>query len=129
MTTNEDLQFDFELTVTRSDFKSPIIAVVSGKVKIRRNENRQIDLCVKSAITQAVTKWVQTKEGKPVFEFAGEDLNIGDLVTYGAARCEVFKHLLEEEGITDLKLSGPFQPAFGWSFDSVLVDCSQLPEC
>ena len=73
-------------------------------------------------VIRAVDAWIRcSDEGRQCFEYAGEDLNIGDLVSYlddaDLNRC------FSSEGITDFKVMEPI--VSGWNHDTVLTTVSE----
>ena len=74
-------------------------------------------------LIKAVTKWVQTPEGRPLFEYAADDLNIGDLSSY--CREPTLARLLKEEGINNFQIIQPDR--CDWNYDTPLVSTNNLP--
>jgi hypothetical protein len=76
------------------------------------------------ALCRAVTKWVQTDDGKSLFIYAADDLNIGDLAGNGID--DTLIRLLEYEGVKDFQIGHPDR--CDWNYDTRLVDMNSLPE-
>lgn len=108
-----------EVLVIREGNNDVAVVVSCEKSRTVQNGNQLLESLIK-----AVTKWVQTDEGKPVFGYATDDLNIGDLASHGTD--EVFKCLLEDEGIHGFQIIQPDR--CDWNYDTPLVDTNSLPE-
>lgn len=79
------------------------------------------DIEVFAALKRAVTKWVATTdEGKNVWEWSSQDLNIGDLHAYDAFDDRTLQMLLAEEGLLFKSLEGGQGEEF--AYDAVLSD-------
>lgn len=73
------------------------------------------------AIRRAVTQWVkETDDGRRVYAYANDDLNIGDLASHGI---DTLKPFLEAEGIFDFTITDLVKPGDHLPYDRVLVNC------
>lgn len=86
------------------------------------------DAHVKTALISATTEWVRkTEEGRKLWGYSGEDLNIGDLASSGAFGDAVFLTALRQRGVEYVScMVGGTEDAI--AYDQVLVDTSALEE-
>ena len=79
-----------------------------------------------AALKAALTQWVQTTDGgKEAWEESNEDFNIGDLSNQSL---EPINEILAKQGvrITDIEVHSMDGTSEGWSYDTVLVNASEL---
>lgn len=111
------MQFDNHLSFIRIDRDR--IDAAAG-VTFKTDGRMDIDKA-EMLIRRAVTQWVkETDEGQRVFNYAGEDLNIGDLASHATDTLQPF---LAAEGIFDFTITDLVKPGDYLPYDRVLVDC------
>jgi len=77
-------------------------------------------------LRRAVTEWVKTTEdGRACYEYAGNDLNIGDLLSHGGA--EDIVALMPNVISLDLDQIGAIRSG-DWTYDTTLVNEEELDE-
>lgn len=124
MTTNKMTSIAF---VVARGFQTRTLALVTAKVS-------DAALChggkFVEALTKGVTEWVQTAEtGKRCFEYAEDDLNIGDLCSFGGSSDQSLRTILEKYGIFNFCEDSPdLQDAEDWHHDTTLVDTTAFEE-
>ncbi len=75
---------------------------------------------------KAVTEWVvESDEGRELWFTSANDLNIGDLLTYGVIDNEVFKIYMRKHGVT-VKMAHSLTGDQRRSFDEQLVDGKEV---
>lgn len=121
----KELQMNrLEVLVARegSFFKGNPVFVVVSCDKTRQIENgNQLE----EALVRAVTNWIKTtEEGKAAFQYATDDLNIGDLLSH--LDDENLARAMENEGIKSFQVMQP--DVCDWNYDTPLVDTNSLPE-
>lgn len=74
------------------------------------------------AVKGAVYQWVKnTPEGRACYDYAGDDLNIGDVVSHGGD--DFVRNNLEMDGIHDFEVDIVGSHSLpDWHYDTVLVD-------
>ena len=76
-------------------------------------------------IVRAVTTWMKTtEEGRKAWEYASDDFNIADLVSY--LDDEKLLQCLANEGVMDLRIDEPEFSTSWRSYDAILVDSGEV---
>jgi hypothetical protein len=86
-----------QVLVTRESDPSTTVLVSCERTKMIPSGSKLLE-----AVIKAVTKWVQTKDGEDTFNYAGEDLNIGDIASHGVSG--PLYRLLLDEGVKDFQI-------------------------
>lgn len=121
---NETL-YPIQFVVSRPGPKhESVTAVVTAKVN--RLELKEGDKFVQ-ILTEAVTEWVKTtKAGKACFNYAGDDINIGDLCCYGDLE---LRKILEQKGIYEfLQDPSEYCSSDYWTYDTVLINADETDD-
>lgn len=92
-------------------------------VSCRRHPSLTSGNALRNAITRAVTEWVVTGEGRPMWDYSSGDFNIGDLSTCDYAGGTLGK-LLEKHGVVELDIEVFSREGAekNWSYDTVLCE-------
>jgi len=87
--------------------------------------SQEVYQLILDGVIRAVDAWIRcSDEGRKCFEYAGDDLNIGDLSSY--LDDADLNHCFANEGITDFRVMEPI--ISGWNFDTVLTTISEEDE-
>lgn len=117
--------YPIQFVVSRREPKSSDTnALVTAKVSDPQLKNSDKFVEV---LTQCVTQWVKTTEaGKSCFEYASDDLNIGDLASCGDSE---LRKILAENGIHEFMedLFEYCSPG-DWAYDTPLVNADEIEE-
>lgn len=106
------------LFVVQRGWEPKTLAIITAAVSNPKLKNSNNFVKV---LRKCVTRWVNTTEqGKSCFAYAGADLNIGDLLTYGDSE---LNRILEHNGIHQFNQDTYDNLDAGdWTYDTVLVN-------
>jgi len=104
-------------------YEEPRFAIINIEVT---NETLCEEPAFLAELRRAVTEWVRTTEdGRACYEYAGNDLNIGDLLSHGGA--EDIVALMPNVISLDLDQIGAIR-AGDWTYDTPLVNEEDIDE-
>jgi len=119
--TTETKTFETRFIIPR--YEDPCFAIVNIVVT---DESLCKEEKFLTELRRAVTEWVKTSEdGKSVWEYSGNDLNIGDLMSHGGI--EDIVALMP--GVESIDLDQIGHPRGGnWTYNTVLVNEEEIEE-
>jgi hypothetical protein len=108
------------IVFTRKDINSLENMVI---LKIKHTEELDSPYQVFNAFSNAITKWVEnTEEGRALWNYTSEDLNIGDILSSGSNKS--LAHCMKKEGILKWKPIYELIDQEEFSYDKVLASPS-----